>query len=76
MPFFWQIDATQWLNPTHIFHIEDLPRSHPPRLRVWMAASETSELGTAVQSTVLVLERIFRLEMRELIDSKRQHRKA
>jgi len=56
MPFFWQIDATQWLNPTHIFHIEDLPRSHPPRLRVWMTASETSELGTAAQSRVLVLE--------------------
>ena len=25
---------------------------------------------------VLILQRIFRLEMRELIDSKRQHRKA
>ena len=56
MPFFWQIDAMQWINPTHIFQIEDLPRSNPPLLRVWMTASETSELGTAAQSRVLVLE--------------------
>jgi hypothetical protein len=43
---------------------------HALRKAVGLAARE---LGAAA---AVILERIFRLEMRQLIDSKRQHRKA
>jgi len=56
MPSFWQIDATQWINPTHILHIEDRPREKPPTLVLWMAAPDTGELSHAVQPYHLKLE--------------------
>jgi hypothetical protein len=33
----WQIDATQWINPTHIVHIEDDPTGDPPTLHMTLA---------------------------------------
>ena len=37
MPWLWKIDATQWINPTHIVHIEDHPTWDPPLLVITMA---------------------------------------
>jgi hypothetical protein len=34
MPQFWQIGATQWINPAHIVHVEDDPTATPPLLSV------------------------------------------
>lgn len=56
MPHFWQIKATEWINPAHIVHVEDQPRANPPFLVIWMLAVETGEQSNAVQPYVLKLD--------------------
>jgi hypothetical protein len=55
MPQFWKIDATQWINPTHIVRIEDDHRSYPPTIMIWMAGVEMSARGSAGQPHTVTL---------------------
>ena len=56
MPQFWQIEATQWINPTHIVHIKDDPTAHPPSLVVLMTAVEPSVRDSALVPYSVALE--------------------
>jgi hypothetical protein len=49
MPQFWQLDAGQWINPTHIVHVEDVPHGEQPIVRVKMLALVPTVAGRGVE---------------------------
>jgi len=70
MPQFWKLDATQWINPEHIVHVEDRPDWEQPTMDVTMMALQSTMQESGIEPYTLSLtgearERVLRYLARD-----------